>query len=68
MRDEVKRLAAPDATFFCNISLRPAMTVDKNGENLHRTIKPPQWWDDIFEFDEYHVHKDEMEMTCWKTL
>lgn len=65
---EIRRLVTKGGTLFCNISLRPAATLDHNGENLHRTIKPADWWDRIFDFDEYHVSKRDMEMTGWKAM
>lgn len=68
LRDDIYRLLQPNGVFFCNISLKPSVSTDLHGENLHRTIKPADWWDSIFEFDSYEVQKDRMEMTAWKTL
>ena len=67
-RKEIERLISPSGTLFCNISLRLAISVDLNGENLHRTVKPPDWWDHMFAFDEFHVTKSDMEMTAWKSF
>ena len=68
LRDDIFRLLRPGGVFFCNISLRLAGSVDINGDNLHRTVKPADWWNDHFAFDEYEVKKADMEMTAWKTM
>ncbi len=67
MAVELMRLVKPGGRLFCNISLRPAVSFDYEGDNLHRTIEGPDWWDKIFAFDEYTVSKADMEMTGWKT-
>ncbi|QRM28280.1 class I SAM-dependent methyltransferase [Microvirga sp. VF16] len=67
-RDEIQRVLKPGGTFFCNISLRLSGTIDQEGRNLHRTVAKPDWWDTIFQFDEFTVTKSDMEMTAWKRL
>lgn len=66
LRDDILRLLSPGGLLFCNISLRLAVSVDLNGDNLHRTVRPADWWDSIFSFDSFAVTKDSMEMTAWK--
>ena len=68
IKADIMRLLAPGGVFFCNISLKPSVSVDHNGENLHRTVKPASWWDDIFAFDSFDVQKSRMEMTAWKRV
>ncbi|MDG1874360.1 MAG: methyltransferase domain-containing protein [Mariniblastus sp.] len=41
---EIDRVLKPRGMFFGSVSCRPAGVVDKNGENLHRTIQSPDWW------------------------
>lgn len=67
-RNEIHRLIKPGGILFCNISLRLSGSVDLSGRNLHRTIQKPDWWDDIFAFDDFAVTKADMEMTGWKRL
>lgn len=65
-RNEIYRILKPGGTFFCNISLRPSNTFDLDGRDLHRTVKQPDWWDEIFNFDEFTVTKEFMELCGWK--
>lgn len=65
-RSEIFRVLKPGGTLFCNISLRLSGTIDQEGKNLHRTVEKPDWWDSIFQFDEFTVTKTDMEMTAWK--
>lgn len=64
---ELMRLVKPGGKIFCNISLRPAASSDYEGNNLHRTIEGPDWWNRQFAFDEYTVSHINMEMTGWKS-
>jgi SAM-dependent methyltransferase len=63
---EIFRVLKPGGTFFCNISLRLSGTYDFEGRDLHRTVEKPDWWDTIFDFDEFTVTKEFMELTGWK--
>jgi hypothetical protein len=63
---EIVRVLKPGGVLFCNISLRLSGTVDLEGRNLHRTVEKPDWWDAIFQSDEFTVTEADMEMTAWK--
>jgi SAM-dependent methyltransferase len=65
---DIMRLLRPGGALFCNISLRLSGSVDMHGKNLHRTVESAEWWDRIFNFDEYTVSKTDMELTGWKHL
>lgn len=65
LRDELRRVLAPCGLLFCSVSCRPSASVDHNGENLHRTIKPPHWWAERFEPDEYLVRKSTADVLIW---
>ncbi|MBP1852094.1 class I SAM-dependent methyltransferase [Rhizobium halophytocola] len=65
---ELDRVTIDRGTMFLNISLRESSEVDKFGENLHRTIRPASWWDDLVKFDYYIVDKAEMEISGFKRL
>jgi SAM-dependent methyltransferase len=41
---EINRVVRPGGTFFGSVSCREAGSVDINGDNLHRTVKSPDWW------------------------
>ena len=41
---------------YFHISTRPAGKEFEGGENVHLTVKPPQWWDR--QFDRFHKRDD----------
>lgn len=48
---EMRRIAAPGAPFVFSISYRASRAKGVNGEELHVTIRPRDWWiDEIEEF------------------
>ena len=65
LRDQMHRVLAPAGLLFCSVSLRPSASVDHNGENLHRTVRPAQWWADAFEPEEYHVRRATDDILLW---
>ena len=65
LRAELRRVLAPGGLLFCSASCRPAASVDHNGDNLHRTIKPPHWWADVFEPDEYLARLATADVLMW---
>lgn len=52
LRDELKRVRKPKGVSLVSVSLRPAGSEDHNGDNLHRTVQPIQFWIDCFQPDE----------------
>ncbi|TCU32300.1 class I SAM-dependent methyltransferase [Rhizobium azibense] len=65
LQTEMRRVLKPGGLWMLNISLRASGTKDINGESVHRTVRPPQWWDDILDFDKYEVDKADSELTGW---
>lgn len=65
-RDEIFRILKPGGMLFCNISLRLSETYDFDGRDLHRTVEKPDWWDAIFDFDEFTFTREFMDLTGWK--
>lgn len=63
MKAEILRVLKRGALCLVNISLRESLTKDMHGNSVHRTVRPAQWWDEIFRFDRYEVDKADMELT-----
>ncbi len=66
LRDEMLRVLAPDGVLLCSVSCRPAGSADKHGDNLHRTVRGPEWWAELFNPDEYTVRRAERDMVMWR--
>lgn len=41
---EINRTMIDGGTFLCAVSCRAAGSEDKFGDNLHRTVRSPDWW------------------------
>ncbi|MFA6044699.1 MAG: class I SAM-dependent methyltransferase [Phycisphaerales bacterium] len=52
IRDEMRRVLRPGGLMYCSIATRLAYGLDQFGDNLHRTVKPPDWWANLFDADE----------------
>lgn len=65
LRDELRRVLAPGGLLFCSASCRESASVDHHGENLHRTIRPPAWWAEQFEPDEYLARRATADVLMW---
>lgn len=63
---EIGRVLRPSGTFFGTLSCRESGWNDLNGENLHRTVKPVDWWIERTQADQviYDRHLDQL--TLWK--
>lgn len=66
MFGELERVTRPGGVIYCTASCRAAGSVDCFGDNLHRTIKPAQWWIDVFAPDEAVVHPAMQQVSLWK--
>ena len=42
--DEVYRVLRVGGVFYCTVSCRKSGADDQFGQNLHRTVKSPDWW------------------------
>lgn len=65
LKEEMRRVLKVGGLWMLNISLRESATRDINGESVHRTVRPAQWWDEIFDFQRYEVDKTDSELTGW---
>lgn len=65
MRDELRRVLRAGGLLFCTASCRPAGMVDQHGENLHRTVRGPEWWAERFTPDEYLVRRAHSDVVMW---
>ncbi|MEZ6243884.1 MAG: class I SAM-dependent methyltransferase [Phycisphaerales bacterium] len=66
LRDEMLRVLAPGGALLCSVSCRAAGSQDKHGDNLHRTVRGPEWWAEILRPDEYTVRRAERDMILWR--
>ena len=64
-RDELRRVLKPAGTALLSASTRPAGTTDLNGENVHRTIRPQEWWIGLFDPEEATVKPSAHEVLMW---
>ena len=63
---EVDRILLPGGIFCCSVSCRLSNRVDKNGDNLHRTVNSVDWW--IAQTNPESVEFDAVrsQLTIWK--
>lgn len=64
--DEMIRVLRPGGVLFGSVSCRKSGASDIHGDNLHRTVKSPEWWIDKLKPDtaEYDAHR--MQLTVWR--
>jgi len=65
LADEMARVRAPSGVALYTISLRPAASEDHNGDNLHRTVQPVQWWIDLLDPTETIIDHPRRQATMW---
>jgi SAM-dependent methyltransferase len=65
MRDELRRVVAAGGTLLASVSCRRAGSEDQFGENLHRTVRPAAWWEELFEPDEMVVRRADSDAVLW---
>ncbi|MEO1128961.1 MAG: class I SAM-dependent methyltransferase [Planctomycetota bacterium] len=65
LRDELQRVREPHGAILLTVSLRAAASDDHEGHNLHRTVKPVQWWIDLFRPDETTIDHHLEQATMW---
>ena len=63
---EIDRVIRPGGVFFGSVSCRASGVNDQFGENLHRTVKSPDWWIERVAPDraEYDGHR--IQLGLWK--
>lgn len=65
LRDELRRVLLPGGLLFCSASCRPSVSTDHLGDNLHRTVRPPAWWAQVFDPDEYLARRATADVLMW---
>lgn len=65
---EIRRVVKPGGVLLVSVSCRTSGVEDLNGENLHRTVRSPDWWIEKFAPDsaEYDGHR--VQLTLWKHI
>lgn len=63
---EIDRVIRPGGIFFGSVSCRTSGVEDQFGDNLHRTVKSPDWWIERVAPDraEYDGHR--IQLSLWK--
>lgn len=66
--NEMMRVLRPGGVFFGSVSCRTSGVVDIHGDNLHRTVRSPDWWIEKVAPDnvEYDGHREQL--AIWKHL
>ena len=63
---EISRVLRPSGLFIGSASCRKAGMTDKFGDNLHRTVRSPNWWIERTQPDRAAYEGSEMQITLWK--
>jgi ubiquinone/menaquinone biosynthesis C-methylase UbiE len=54
---ELRRVVRRNGLLIFSISVKSSVSVDRNGDNLHRTVRNACWWDERIKFDSYTYHR-----------
>ncbi|MDB4386146.1 class I SAM-dependent methyltransferase [bacterium] len=65
---EILRALRPGGVFLGSVSCRKSGVDDLHGDNLHRTVKSPDWWINKFEPDSAQYDGQRQQLTLWKHL
>ena len=63
---EISRVLRPNGLFIGSASCRKAGVIDKFGDNLHRTVRSPDWWIERTRPDRAEYDGSEIQITMWK--
>jgi SAM-dependent methyltransferase len=63
--DEMRRVLRIGGILFGSVSCRPSGYNDTQGDNLHRTVKPMEWWIDRLQPIDVSYQPAESELTFW---
>lgn len=64
---ELRRVCRPGGLVMCSVALREAAAIDQHGDNLHRTVRPFDWWVPFVQPDEAHWIRNPAQAICWHT-
>ncbi len=65
MINEIRRVTRPGGLMMLSAALRAASATDQFGDNVHRTVKPVQWWIDLIDPDEAQWIKEPAQAIFW---
>jgi SAM-dependent methyltransferase len=65
---EILRTLRLGGVFLGSVSCRKSGVDDLHGDNLHRTVKSPDWWINKFEPDSAQYDGQRQQLTLWKHL
>ena len=65
---EILRTLCPGGVFLGSVSCRKSGVDDLHGDNLHRTVKSPDWWIAKFQPDSAQYDGKRQQLTLWKHL
>ncbi len=63
---EMERVLRPSGLWFGSVSVRPSGTVDRFGDNLHRTVRSVDWWLELLTPDRAEFDAHHQQLTVWK--
>jgi hypothetical protein len=63
---EMFRVLRDGGTWFSTVSCRPAGSVDRHGDNLHRTIRGVDWWLARTKPERAEYDASSAQLTLWK--
>ena len=66
LKNEIERVLRPGGWSVISVALRAASTLDHRGENAHLTVRPVEWWMDLFDPDEALVDRRRREAIFWR--
>lgn len=65
---EILRVLRPGGVFLGSVSCRKSGVDDLHGDNLHRTVRSPDWWINKFEPDNAQYDGHRKQLTLWKHI
>ena len=65
---EVERVLAPGGTFYGAVSCRTSGVEDQFGDNLHRTVRSPDWWIETLSPDKAEYDGHRIQLGFWRRL
>ena len=63
---EINRVLRVGGMFYGSVSCRKSGASDLNGENLHRTVRSPDWWIELIQPDRAEYDGKRKQLSLWK--